>query len=267
MPQPNTTRPPLRVYWWNEHDNFYHGKVNNFGDLVTPDLIRALFHREVEWAPIAECELLATGSILGIANGKGNYVWGSGFIEDGAWFNPDLRYVAVRGKLSRARLGERWRKLPLGDPGILASLVYPATGEKSDKIGVVPHYVDVGLPVVKRLQTDERFIVIDPRQAPAEVARAIARCRLVLSSSLHGLIFADSYRVPNARLVFSDNLTGGDYKFLDYDSGVDKITQVADVGRLFDDAYLTELIRRYRGIHWLKRKQQRLIRAFPRELM
>jgi hypothetical protein len=254
----NAKKPPLRVYWWNELDNF--------GDQITPDIVRALWHREVVWAPVESCEVLGAGSILGIAGGEGNYVWGSGYIEDGQWFNPKLRYLAVRGRLTRGRLPAKWQKLPLGDPGILASLVYPVSGKKSGKVGVLPHYVDAGLPLIKKLRRDERFVVLDAHWSPTKVAEEIAQCRLVLSSSLHGLVFADSFGVPCARLRLSDKLTGGEFKFADYDSGVEKQTVVADAARVTDEAYLAELTAAYEPIPELRRKQKALARAWPKEL-
>lgn len=41
-------------------------------------------------------------------------------------------------------------------------------------------------------------------------------CKCILSSSLHGLIFADALGIPNRRIVLSDEIIGGDLKFDDY---------------------------------------------------
>ena len=42
------------------------------------------------------------------------------------------------------------------------------------------------------------------------------KCKSVLSSGLHALIISDSLGIPNMRMVVSDKIIGGDYKFRDY---------------------------------------------------
>jgi hypothetical protein len=51
---------------------------------------------------------------------------------------------------------------------------------------------------------------------PKEVISQIAQCNSILSSSLHGLITADSLRIPNIRIEISTAIRGGDWKFNDY---------------------------------------------------
>jgi hypothetical protein len=55
--------------------------------------------------------------------------------------------------------------------------------------------------------------VFDP---PADVVGAIAGCDFVLSSSLHGLVVADSFGIPNAWLRVSDRQRGEGFKYRDY---------------------------------------------------
>jgi pyruvyltransferase len=64
------------------------------------------------------------------------------------------------------------------------------------------------------------LIVIDVQQQPLEVFTKIDSCRYILSSSLHGLIVADSLGIPNAWLDAPD-LIGGRFKFDDYYSALD----------------------------------------------
>jgi hypothetical protein len=52
------------------------------------------------------------------------------------------------------------------------------------------------------------------------VTNEITNSEFVVSSSLHGLIIADAFGIPNARLRISDRMPGGDWKFMDYFSSV-----------------------------------------------
>lgn len=51
---------------------------------------------------------------------------------------------------------------------------------------------------------------------PVTVLGEIARCAVVLSSSLHGLIAADAFGHRTAWLELSDAVIGAGYKFRDY---------------------------------------------------
>jgi hypothetical protein len=61
-------------------------------------------------------------------------------------------------------------------------------------------------------------VVISPLGDPVKCAEKIAECETVISSSLHGLIAADSFGIPNRQLVFSSNIVGGQFKYDDYHS-------------------------------------------------
>lgn len=251
-------RRTLRLYYWA-------GKPN-FGDLVTPDILRALFRYDAQWTPPERCQLLGAGSFLDwVPANKSCCVWGSGLIREdsGSMAHLPFRFTAVRGELTRARLHPRWRDIVLGDPGLLANLIYPRASTQTEKIGIVPHYADKGLPIVERLRADGRFSVIDAAETPAQVAAQISVCKLVLSSSLHGLIFADSFGVPNVHVELSQNVIGAGYKFRDYYSATGVAYRQADIARLWDNGYLNELSAAYLPVPQLVNIQQNLIRVFP----
>jgi len=54
--------------------------------------------------------------------------------------------------------------------------------------------------------------VFDPVE---EVIKQIQKCDYILSSSMHGLIVADSFLIPNSRLLLSKGIIS-DFKFDDY---------------------------------------------------
>lgn len=59
-----------------------------------------------------------------------------------------------------------------------------------------------------------KYFIIDPTQYWKVVIDQIYSCQSILSSSLHGLICADAYNIPN--LWLKQKLNEGDFKFLDY---------------------------------------------------
>ena len=257
----NLKKPAINLYWWEPKH------INNFGDIVSQELIKNIFGFKTIWAPIETCDLIATGSIIEVAKDakreKKVYSWGSGFIrsDSGNEGLEHIKFFAIRGKKSLSRINY---DVPTGDPGLLINIAYSLKKRrKSNKIGVVIHYADIKTPIAKRFCKDPRFEVISPLDSPKNVAQKISECGLILSSSLHGLIFADSLSIPNAHIKISNNLTGGTYKFIDYYSGIDKPYQPANIKKIFNDDYLNQLKNNYKPIPNLIKKQKSLIKAFP----
>ncbi len=57
--------------------------------------------------------------------------------------------------------------------------------------------------------------VIDIQGNWENVIDDINRCEFIASSSLHGIITADSYNIPSLWIKMSDKITGGNFKFQD----------------------------------------------------
>jgi glycosyltransferase involved in cell wall biosynthesis len=209
----------------------------NFGDNLNISIARDLFDIEVKEKPPRKSEAAFIGSILqtyllpalDFKQMLGKYirrpvkVWGAGFIEPENAPMKTLRRFdvrAVRGKYTKERLekytGRKLGNIPLGDPGLLAArLISPEIIKKKHKVGIVLHYVDANNPLVKKLKLgDAKFI--DVTLPTYDFLEQVAECDLIISSSMHGLIAADSLGIPNARLILSDKIIGVDYKFDDY---------------------------------------------------
>lgn len=262
----NVKKEPLKLFYWHDHG----AGIYNFGDEMTKDLILSLFGYQTELSPLEQADLAGAGSVVemmaSVKRDKAAYMWGSGFIKppshtDSYDFSK-LEFTAVRGKITRNRLGIS-KNIPIGDPGLLANLVYDRASVMDHKIGVVAHFVDADLPIIKKVKKDPRFKVISPLNKPSKVAKDISSCDLVLSSSLHGLVFSDSFNVPNYHISLSSNVVGGEYKFRDYYSATGRNYSPADVSRIFDDAYLTKLKNGYKPVVNLSGIQKKLIKAFP----
>ena len=64
----------------------------------------------------------------------------------------------------------------------------------------------------------KNVLVIDVQRQPIEVIADVDKCEYILSSSLHGVIAADSLGIPNAWILLSDKVLGSGFKFYDYAS-------------------------------------------------
>lgn len=193
-------------------------KHGNFGDKLTPLLLDYLNIR-YSWAPPESSDLIGIGSLCEkIPADYSGAVWTSGNLY-ASHVSQLLRadVLALRGRLTaqQANLANK-NTVCLGDGGLLCHLLAPAT-TKRYKIGIIPHYVDAKDPVIARLtemHADIRFI--DICDEPRKVLRQTAQCQHILSSSLHGLILADSLGIPNRWLQSSSRVLGEGFKFRDY---------------------------------------------------
>jgi len=212
----------------------------NFGDQITPLLLRKYGFTPIHESP-ARARFFATGSILEhVPDGYAGVVLGSGLIHESTRVAlPFATVLAVRGALTRERLG-CGEEVALGDPGLLSASIMEEREVKRFELGIVPHYIDARNPIfawlAKRFADD--VAIIDVSRPPLAVFSAIDKCRHIISSSLHGLIVADSMGLPNA-WCFSGGLKGGRFKFDDYYSSIG-IT--ADPALLRGDESLSELL-------------------------
>lgn len=199
----------------------HFARVNNFGDNFNYDLI-SYFGFNLHYTKYYhKSEVSLVGSILGayLRDYKG-YVLGSGFIRDS--YNRkknNWKVKMIRGPLSAEQCGHT--DVFYADPGILACRVY-ANDTKNIKekfaLGIIPHSKD--LEYIKSIDWPDDVKIINPRQKSLLVAKEINACKSIASSSLHGLIFADSFHIPNIHLKLGDRLQGGLHKFKDYYQGM-----------------------------------------------
>lgn len=265
---------PIKTFWWRW--NYPHRL--NFGDELTPPLVERLTGRRVVWAAPDSCELVGAGSVVQMLLKKVGdnrpKVWGSGFIRAAAEAEAPARLdvLALRGRSTLGRVENLSdRDIALGDPGILAPLLVDGTVKKRYSLGVIPHYHDVASPIVRQLRSlgsDVR--IIDVAWTPQEVAREIASCDSVISSSLHGLIFSDALGVPNAHISLGNRVRGGLYKFHDYYSAYpvpDRYCEYVppETGPISLTSVVDEVMEGYATPVGLDGLQQGLIRAL-REL-
>lgn len=265
------TVKPMRMYWWRLENS----PKRNFGDEISQYLVREIFGRTCEWASPHSCEIVAAGSIIELALGtkfaNRPALWGAGFMreEDDLITDQDFAVAAVRGTRSRERLESGRAGVTVGDPGLLADALLEATPPKKYLLGVVPHFLDAEVAELGWIRAQAGVRVIDATADPRRVVEEIASCETVLSSSLHGLIVADSLGVPNGHLRLSTNqFIGGMYKFRDYYSAFADPDRhfLVSTGRLLAmgvPAVAEHIREHYRPPLDLPSLKENLIKAFP----
>lgn len=252
----------------------------NAGDQFNYDLLD-YFHIKAEPVHIASnAELLMLGgAISSLQNPKlpvtddTIHIWGSGFLYgddlDEPLCRPNVIVHALRGQLSKEKLSGLLGKdlppdLPLADPGLLASILTGPSGDKQYSIGFIPHFREHDTPEVARvLDKNKSMHFIDITQSPKKVISEIQRCKTVVSSSLHGLVFSDSLHIPNIHVRLTELPKGGSYKFRDYYSAfnlVDPALKLDDILTISSQ----EIINSYKvSSAEVERKKRQLIASFP----
>jgi len=168
---------------------------------------------------------LLSGSVLGSANDH-SIIWGPGFLDktDLLRANPKGIY-AVRGKLTRQKLLAQGIECPeiYGDPTLLMPRFYlPLKLNKTDRVGLIPHYSEMGIGIAKEFPT-WKYKIINICSGVESVIKEVCECEKILSSSLHGLMVAHAYGVPYEWVKLSNMLKGGDFKFLDFFSSLPEL--------------------------------------------
>ena len=197
----------------------YYSKIHNMGDQLNKLIIEKCFGYETVRCSFLEGEMCAIGSCLGMYTLHGTVPMRIQQRINGIQ-KPHMNFCAVRGELTRKAV-EKMRKkrldIPTADAGILAAEVLESLPSKRYDVGVIPHLCDLQDPRAANLHQEyENARFISVKEEPLEVIRQIAECRFILSSSLHGLIIADSMGIPNLHVEFGDRLLGDGYKFDDY---------------------------------------------------
>lgn len=234
----------------------YYCKCFNFGDELNKYLFEKIFAVRFNYCTdVWSADYVAIGSILGLScqkqigiRAKIYYIYkllrnkinisrltvlGSGFLN---WSNDyKIKYLRkmdfkiVRGKLTENYLRknnlikESANNILLGDLGLLCPYMVKNTVKKY-KLGIIPHYVDLNSLAIydmyKRYGKD--CIIINVQDDVDTILQQITECKNILSSSLHGLIVADSFYIPNLwfentlKYITVDTKDLSRFKYLDY---------------------------------------------------
>lgn len=209
---------PVCPYYWTPSGSVANIGVN-FGDDLLKNVFEHLSKGRYLWNPtsVFQKKVFIGGSVLDMAR-DGDYVWGAGLRNLGQrFFFKQLNVFAVRGPLTREFLIRRGIECPavFGDPGILTPRLYPDLKGKSisGQKGIVPHFSEYE-NIKKLFSSQDDVVVINPCRPSRDVVSDIASCESIASSSLHGIIVAESFGIPAVWWRASENEPI--YKYYDY---------------------------------------------------
>lgn len=262
--------------------NVYYAKLNNAGDLLSEYLIPEITGCNVKHCEnVAFFDVMGVGSCGGalwtnkeigikenikdtikyascFLSNRPCAVWGTGFLKDYSNYQMKLirknvSFIAVRGALSK-KIIEHSLKYSISpvmcDGGILVSALFDRKIEKKYSVGFIAHYNEQTL--IKNngienavLEKYKNSTLINLREDPIDVIRKIAECEIVISSSLHGCVIADSFHIPNMRIRLS-GIPGTGFKFDDYYSAYGLTVPAVDVFTPTTLPRVNEVIDRYK---------------------
>lgn len=199
----------------------YYNRIRNNGDAINPYIVELVSGFQARFASHDETHLLAIGSILFMSNAK-SLIWGSGLLNRHS-FVPNLKkeqFFAVRGTKTRDFLIEKGidiAAVPLGDPGIFASKLIPESKRPPTyRAAVIPHHDSIHHEFYKTVASNPHVVVPDILSGDLKMIEQIRDSEVVISESLHGLIFAESFGKPSVWISRRIGDANWDFKFQDW---------------------------------------------------
>ncbi len=203
--------------------------TNNWGDYIVPVLTKYISGQETMYiqsngfTDVSDVYAVV-GSVLCWQQKPNLHVWGPGFMADNeSMMIKPKKVYAVRGPLTRDLLLKQGIECPeiYGDPALLFPRFYNPTVQKKYKLGIIPHYVDSKADWIKSINRPD-VKILNICTETHEFVNQLKECENIVSSSLHGVIAADAYGIPNMWITIngSKDVYGGGFKFRDYFASV-----------------------------------------------
>lgn len=223
------------AFWWDDQPNF--------GDLLTPWLISKITGRDVAFSDRSTPHYVAIGSIIGYVK-PGAIVWGTGSFgtEGKAKIEANAEYLAVRGPLTRNKLRIHRIACPpvYGDPALLVPEFYWPRVEKEYELGIVLRHSEEGL--LEKYKESGVKVIWLKNDDVEQTIRDMLACKRILTSSLHGLILADAFKIPNAWMV-TGTPHGLEFKYFDYFLSVGKVRKSYDTAIMKESWSLGKILK------------------------
>ena len=253
------------LYYWKIHniDSSYECSTENIGDFLSYIVVKHFLpvNTKCEKNGSKKISLYAVGSLIGLRR-QDAVVWGSGILYPS--YDRILRMKkskydirAVRGPETRKVLMDIGKKCPeiYGDPAILMPFVYePPDKTKKYKTTIIFNHGDNNT-VVPSDQTENVLSILTTDYK--RFIDRIVRSEMVISSSLHGIILAESYNVP-AVLLRQENQELFKFKDWYYSTGRESF--------IFADSVSQALAMDPMPIPDLSEMRKKLIESFPKDL-
>jgi hypothetical protein len=189
----------------------YWARHRNIGDLINPYIVDAAtglrpYFTDDETTP----HVLGIGSIFFLASAQ-SHIWGSGILDPSIEYGnaAQSQIHAVRGRLTRDLLRTQQSinlDVPLGDPGIFADEIpeirrLQRNASIKYKVALIPHHDHANDPYFQDMAARHDGILLDTRTESLGFIDTILSSEMVISQSLHGLIFAELFGKPNVWLT------------------------------------------------------------------
>lgn len=243
-------------------------RISNFGDAINPYIIKCVSGLEpvkVRSGP----HLLAIGSVLQKADAA-SYAWGTGIMHPSMQIgiSDETRICAVRGKKTwevLQRAGLLSRDIPLGDPGFFVRRYLRKFVDVSQpsrfRICVIPHHASQDSPAFQAFERSAEVKLVSMRSISLRTLQDIYESDVVLSQSLHGLVFAEAFGKAN---LWISEKSDDDwcFKFRDWYSNTRAPADAPALFRRGERLNLEELSRQAR-LHDVAIDEDALSQAFP----
>ncbi len=252
----------IKLYYYKLNEDGYENdkKVENLGDYLSKVVV-SHFVPSDKVKSKSKKTLYAIGSIIGFRCQDAT-IWGSGLIGINDIMKFRIRYSsldirAVRGPKTRELLKKIGKNCPeiYGDPAVLMPFVFePVIQKREYDVSLILHYKfnDFSIPNSKKINTIN-ILTTDYKDFITQIVKS----SLVISSSLHGIILAETYGVP-AILLLKENYITFKYEDWYYSTGRHDIV----IAHSIQEALNTEPM----PLPDLTSMQERLIKAFPTDL-
>ena len=220
----NTIPNKVNLHYWDSSVVNAGEFPNNLGDDLSRIIVEFMLQRnshslEDEISSKIK-HLYAVGSIINMGYQNAT-IWGSGFLEHLTtkdmliqhWPLRKLDVRCVRGPKTREILLHLGYKCPevYGDPALLMPLLFTPVADVTQDYIIIPHFRKE--EEYREKYSDKSIQTMVTNDYKGVISR-MCSSRKVISSSLHGIILAETFNVPAIWLRDRDSVK--DFKYYDY---------------------------------------------------